>query len=417
MRFFALVLAAWSLLAAGPALARQIKSFDVRGWDVHVYTDDDTGAFSNCVASAEYESGMVLAFQIGADFSWNMAVFDAPVTFKKGQRVDVRYQVDNGKTRRATATAEDTDFLLIPLPDDVDLFTEFRQGKLLRVFVSGRTAGFRLDGTAAMLAALLDCADRYQNVTADSGGGKRGKGQADAGKSDGGKDTGKGGKSDGGKSDGGKPDGGSSGDVSTGSGFFVTADGVALTNAHVIEGCSDAVISGYGAARIVATDTANDLALLKVTTPAATTPAKFRRKHLQLGETLFVMGFPLAGQLDNGLNFTSGIVSSLAGPGNDTRSLQLTAPIQAGNSGGPIVDSAGLLVGVTQAKLSEVAAIKSGGAFPQNVNFGIKSDLAASFLRANSVDVLEVESAEAQPAVNIARDGRAYTIQVKCTPK
>ncbi|WP_164738436.1 S1C family serine protease [Aquabacter cavernae] len=409
VRFFALVLAAWSLIAAETALARQVKSFDVRGWDVHVYVDDDTGAFSNCVASAEYESGMVLAFQIGADFSWNMAVFDAPVTFKKGQKVDVRYQVDGGRTRRASATAEDTDFLLIPLPDDVDLFSEFRQGKLLRVFVSGRTAGFRLDGTAAMLAALLDCADKHQNMTADSGGGKRGKGEAEAGKTDKGKDGGKGSGKGGGDA--------SEGDLSTGSGFFVTSDGVALTNAHVIEGCTEAVIAGYGAARILATDTANDLALLKVTTPAATTPARFRRKHLQLGETIFVMGFPLAGQLDNGLNFTSGIVSSLAGPGNDTRSLQLTAPIQAGNSGGPIVDSAGLLVGVTQAKLSEVAAIKSGGAFPQNVNFGIKSDLAASFLRANSVDAQEVETAEGQPAVAIARDGRAYTIQVKCTPK
>lgn len=399
VRLLCLMLAALWGLAPGAASARQVSAFEVRGWDVHAYTDDETGDFSNCVASAEYESGMVLAFQIGADFSWNMAVFDSPVSFKKGQRVDVSYQVDGGRSRKATATAEDKDFILIPLPDDVALFKEFRQGRLLKVFFSGRTAGFRLDGTAAMLAALLDCADRYQDTKSEVSGGKRGKEPGDEAKADGGKG------------------GNAAGDVSTGSGFFVTEDAMVLTNAHVIEDCQDAVISGYGAARIVATDTANDLALLKVTTPAATTPARFRRKHLQLGETVFVLGFPLAGQLDNGLNFTSGIVSSLAGPGNDTRSLQLTAPIQAGNSGGPIVDASGLLVGVTQAKLSEVAALKSGGSFPQNVNFGIKADLVMSFLRANSVEPKEAESAESQPAVNVARDGRAYTVQVKCTPK
>ncbi|MEW6254542.1 MAG: serine protease [Pseudomonadota bacterium] len=392
----ALLLAAWCAFAPGAASARQVAEFEVRGWDVHAYTDDTTGAFSNCVASAEYESGMVLAFQIGADFSWNMAVFDSPVRFKKDQRVQVSYQVDSGRTRKATATAEDKDFLLIPLPDDVSLFNEFRQGRLLRVFFSGRTAGFRLDGTAAMLAALLDCADRYKDTKSEVSGGKRGKGEGDSAR------------------DGGKTEGG---DLSTGSGFFVTADGAALTNAHVIEGCEEAVISGYGAARIVATDTANDLALLKVKSAQTTTPARFRRKHLQLGETVFVMGFPLAGQLDNGLNFTSGIVSSLAGPGNDTRSLQLTAPIQAGNSGGPIVDTSGLLVGVTQAKLSEVAALKSGGSFPQNVNFGIKSDLVASFLRANSVDPQEAETADPLSAVAIAQGGKSYTVQVKCTPK
>lgn len=377
----------------GAAGAAKIESYDVKGWEIEVYTSDRTGKFNNCVAVAEYRSGMVLGFQIMEDFSWNMALFDVPVKLREGQKVDIAYQIDRGAVRRAKGEAPDSDFIVLPLPDDVDLFDQFRRGRLLRVEIAGKVASFRLDGTAAMLSALLECANRHQDTVAETDP----KGQAKPSK----------------KQD--RPE--SSGGVSTGSGFFVNKEGVVLTNAHVVEGCEDATLTGYGKARIVAVDKTNDFALLKVTTPAATDPVRFRRSGLQLGEAIYVLGFPLAGQLDNGLNFTSGIVSSLAGPANDSRALQLTAPIQAGNSGGPIADSAGLVVGVTQAKLNEVAAIQSGGAFPQNVNFGIKAGLATSFLRANSIEPQEVDTAEPLSAVLIAKEGRGYTVQVKCTVK
>ena len=395
-RVLALWVVGFWLACTGGAGAAKIESFEVRGWDIEAYSDDDTGAFSNCVAVAEYRSGMVLGFQIGEDFSWSMALFDVPVKLRAGQNVDVSFQIDRGGSRRISGEVPEKDFILVPLPDEVALFDQFRRGRLLRVQVRDKVASFDLDGTSAMLAALLECANRHQNTVVSnkeparpSRGQDRGEGRGE----------------------------GRGGGVSTGSGFFVNKDGVALTNAHVVEDCTDATIAGYGKARIVATDKTNDLALLKVTTPAATDPVRFRRSPLQLGETIYVMGFPLAGQLDNGLNFTSGIVSSLAGPANDSRSLQLTAPIQAGNSGGPITDASGLVVGVTQAKLSEVAAIQSGGAFPQNVNFGIKSGLAVNFLRANSIDPEETDTGEPLSAVMIAKEGRAYTVQVTCTPK
>ena len=393
LRALALWVLGFWLACTGGAAAAKIESFEVRGWDIEAYSDDDTGAFSNCVAVAEYRSGMVLGFQIGEDFSWSMALFDVPVKLRAGQNVDVSFQIDRGGSRRISGEVPENDFILIPLPDDVALFDQFRRGRLLRVQVRDKIASFDLDGTSAMLAALLECANRHQNTVVSSKETARpGRGQD---RSEGRRGTG----------------------VSTGSGFFVTKDAAVLTNAHVVEDCTDATVSGFGKARIVATDKTNDLALLKVTTPAATDPVRFRRSPLQLGETIYVMGFPLAGQLDNGLNFTSGIVSSLAGPANDSRSLQLTAPIQSGNSGGPITDASGLVVGVTQAKLSEVAAIQSGGAFPQNVNFGIKSALAVNFLRANSVDPQEADMGEPLSAVAIAKEGRSYTVQVTCTPK
>lgn len=386
------------LACAGAAAAAKIEAFEVKGWDIEVYADDTTGKFTNCVAVAEYRSGMVLGFQIMEDFSWNMALFDVPVKLREGQKIDVAFQIDKGSVRRMTGAVPEQDFIILPLPDDVEMFDQFRRGRLLRVEVAGKVASFRLDGTSAMLSALLECANSHQDTVVSVGPKTQPRPSNKQDKPE-------------------KPERSGADTVSTGSGFFVNKEGVVLTNAHVVEGCEDATVTGYGKARIVAQDKTNDLALLKLIAPTASDPARFRRSGLQLGEAIYVFGFPLAGQLDNGLNFTSGIVSSLAGPANDSRSLQLTAPIQAGNSGGPITDGAGLVVGVTQAKLSELAAIQSGGAFPQNVNFGIKAWMATSFLRANSIEPQEVDTADPLSAVLIAKEGRAYTVQVKCNVK
>lgn len=151
--------------------------------------------------------------------------------------------------------------------------------------------------------------------------------------------------------------------------------------------------------------------------PAKTEPARFRKGVSQLGESVHLLGFPLAGQLDNGLNFTSGVISSLAGPGNDRSVVQITAPAQPGNSGGPVVDASGLVTGVMQSKLNDRAALRATGSVPQNVNFGIKSPRATEFLRANGVEPQEVDAGRTLTGVAIARDAAAYTVQVKCTVK
>ena len=81
--------------------------------------------------------------------------------------------------------------------------------------------------------------------------------------------------------------------------------------------------------------------------------------------------------ISSSLNMTIGNVSALAGLGDDTRSLQFTAPIHPGNSGGPLVDASGNVVGVVTSKLSPLWTAKNIGDVPQNVNFALKaSELA-----------------------------------------
>lgn len=203
--------------------------------------------------------------------------------------------------------------------------------------------------------------------------------------------------------------------LQTGSGFFVTASGVGITNHHVIKGCLSTEITGYGPVEIVAFDQINDLAILRLKKKAKTQAIPIRRTQPQLGEKIFAMGFPLAGALDNGLNFTSGVVSSLAGAGNDTRVIQFTAPIQPGNSGGPLVDATGVLIGVVQAKLNDLAALKAIGTIPQNVNFAIKADMLLGFLNTHQIQATIAEDSRPElSTAKIADGGRKSAFQVRC---
>ncbi|MEL7050074.1 MAG: serine protease, partial [Pseudomonadota bacterium] len=119
----------------------------------------------------------------------------------------------------------------------------------------------------------------------------------------------------------------------TGTGFFVSADGHVLTNAHVVDGCGVVLVDG-AVAIIEETSDLFDLALLKVPARKVRAFAKFAGGPAQLNSDVTIAGYPLSGIL-SGLNVTRGAVSSLRGLGGDATKLQITAPVQSGNSGGP----------------------------------------------------------------------------------
>jgi hypothetical protein len=100
---------------------------------------------------------------------------------------------------------------------------------------------------------------------------------------------------------------------------------------------------------------------------------------------VIAFGYPLQGVLSTSLNMTIGNVSALAGLGDDARWLQVTAPIQPGNSGGPLADASGNVVGVVTSKLSPLWAAKNIGDLPQNVNFALKASVVRDFLESRGV--------------------------------
>ena len=104
------------------------------------------------------------------------------------------------------------------------------------------------------------------------------------------------------------------------------------------------------------------------------------------GDGVVVVGFPLHGLLASEASVTTGAGSALAGLGDDTRCLQITAPVQPGNSGGPLLDQAGHVVGLVVSKLNAMYIAKATGDIPQNINFSIKRTVAMSFLDSQSVE-------------------------------
>ena len=169
--------------------------------------------------------------------------------------------------------------------------------------------------------------------------------------------------------------------LSGGTGFFVGVDGSLVTNAHVVDACVSISVKtdagSVGAARVVAKDNVNDLALLRTTiTPTAVARL---RAGARLGEGVAAFGYPHVDLLSSSGNFTLGNITALSGIGDDSREVQISAPVQSGNSGGPLLDMGGNIVGIVASKLDALKVAARGGDLPQNVNFAIKSSLLASF--------------------------------------
>lgn len=197
---------------------------------------------------------------------------------------------------------------------------------------------------------------------------------------------------------------------SSGSGFSV-APGWLLTNAHVVNDCQRVEVAGSGRVTDTRVDDSNDLALLRVS-DADLPPLVFRSTAVRLGEDILAIGFPLAGLLSDSIKVTTGNVNALAGMGNDARYIQISTPIQPGNSGGPIIDRDGFLVGITAATLSKEFADKLG-ITNQNVNFAIRAKAAEFFLQSEGVTNLVGQRSDAQVAPSTADLAERVTSSVR----
>jgi S1-C subfamily serine protease len=207
--------------------------------------------------------------------------------------------------------------------------------------------------------------------------------------------------------------------ITSGSGFIVTSTGQALTNHHVVEGCDALRVSrGHGKsetnAAVIATDPANDLALITLD-EATGRPATFRDgRAIGQGDGVVAMGFHRYGLLARRASVTTGAVDALAGPGDDRRFMQITTSVQPGNSGGPLLDMSGNVVGIVVAKLDALRAAMVTGDIPQNVNFAINASVARTFLDAQGVDYETAASDEALSVSQVAEHARRSTVLVEC---
>lgn len=200
--------------------------------------------------------------------------------------------------------------------------------------------------------------------------------------------------------------------VATGTAFFVSPK-LLLTNRHVVQGCNSVRVKDFPKSSVTATDSENDLALISIGENQSKNVASFRSRRVRIGETVTVVGYPLAGLL-SGINVTSGNLSSLGGSDEASKLIQMSAPVQPGNSGGPLLDENGNVVGVVVSKLDALAAARLTGDIPQNVNFAIHVDAVRSFLDRKGVQY-QLSQSEQRPSIaDIADDASRYTVLVGC---
>lgn len=176
-------------------------------------------------------------------------------------------------------------------------------------------------------------------------------------------------------------------DLASGTGFAL-GNGYVVTNHHVIDGAKGISVkgikgimnSGY-AAEVVASDKVNDIAILKIADYRfdgfGTIPYSVSTRMADVGEEVFVLGYPLTQALGNEIKLTNGIVSSRTGYQGDVSTYQMSAPVQPGNSGGPMFDSKGNIIGIV------VAGVPGA----ENVGYAIKTSYLKILIESAGLNV------------------------------
>ena len=174
------------------------------------------------------------------------------------------------------------------------------------------------------------------------------------------------------------------GNYSMGTGWPI-AEGLVVTNYHVIAGHQDISLFRTDKQQLSATilevDKENDIALLRVGDVSALPPAlAIAENAATLGSQVFTIGYPHPDIMGSQPKLTSGIINALSGFQDDKRTYQVSVALQSGNSGGPLINMNGEVVGIVTSKLSAIKVFRWTGDLPQNVNYAMKSSYLLDLL-------------------------------------
>ena len=195
--------------------------------------------------------------------------------------------------------------------------------------------------------------------------------------------------------------------------FGVSKDGYIVTNDHVIDGADEIAIrtsdKEFHEARVISTTDSTDLAVLKI--DAKNTPflPLASSRTVTKGDQVFTMGFPVADMLGTEPKYTDGVVSAKSGLNDDPLAYQITVPIHPGNSGGPLVNQKGQVIGVITSTAAPLAFMENAGTMPQNINWAVKSDYLMPLLKNYSENSYETR----KEAINAVEEAVCMVITRK----
>ena len=208
--------------------------------------------------------------------------------------------------------------------------------------------------------------------------------------------------------------------VGSGSGFFISRTGHIATNYHVVDGMTKFQVEYYlqgkkytYPAKVIATDPMNDMAIIRIDHKDFTTipeiPYKFDTKTKDVGTDVFTLGYPLTFLMGEEIKYTKGEISAKSGFQGDIRTYQISVPITNGNSGGPLFDYDGNVVGITSSGLKKGIA--------DNVNYAIKSIYLQTLIDACQEDITLPQgislAGKSKPEIIKALQGFVVLIKVK----
>ena len=406
----AVVVLLCALAGFRPAEARgPYGTINVGNWKGGAFTNDKTGEFSHCGATAVYQNGIYFIVMIDGTPSWSLGFAHDSWTLASGKAFPIQLTFDGQAPVNVHGIAITDKLLRVPMPDTSNLIAQFRKAKSMSAYAQGQLLQFNLDQTGQLLPTLVNCVAKVKQLGVANVGDfsvpKPAARVAAAGPESVPAPEAKPGK----LSD------------RNGTGFVVSANGHLVTNHHVIEGCVGDILGNLtGEApvklRVVSSDETNDLALLQAPSPFKEV-ATIKAKAVHSGDSVVAIGFPYRGLLSSDFTVTTGIVSSLSGLMNDTRFLQISAAVQPGNSGGPLLSSTGEIVGVVAAKLNALRVARATGSIPENINFAIKTGALRDFLDNSVVPYQTTDMKTELKTTDIARNARGFTLLITCKAK
>lgn len=212
-------------------------------------------------------------------------------------------------------------------------------------------------------------------------------------------------------------------EISSGTGFFVSNRGYIITNHHVVSGCASAKIRGAVAetqASVVASDEQYDLALLHTDAfPGRIATLRNTTSNIGPGEAVMIMGYPLEHAVTGIYEIAPSSIVSANGPQGEIHWLQFKSVAQKGNSGGPLLDRSGNVVGVVtgKARLLRYNKMAAREELVRESDIAVSLDILKTFLQGHGVYFRQNASQTFLSLPRIADQARDYIVNIHCRPQ
>jgi S1-C subfamily serine protease len=341
---------------------------------------------------------------VNADLSWVLGFAQRDWQLRSGEAFPLALTFDGQSAVHVRALPIGAHLVGVAMPTNSSLISQFRKAKTMTVFAQDHLFQFNLNQTAELLPSLVNCVvsvrkNGISHATEFAIAKQPApKPAATAGPA---------------------PSRAAKLGTKSGTGIVISSSGQVVTNQHVVAGCVGDIQGSLGGEapvklRLVSSDETNDLALLQAPNPFKAV-ASIRSKPVRSGDSVVAIGYPFHGLLTSDFTVTTGIVSSLSGVMNDARYLQISAAVQPGNSGGPLLDTTGQVAGVVAAKLDALKFARATGDIPENINFAIKTGTLRDFLDNSAVDYQTADAKAEMKTADIAQSARTFTLLISCS--